>query len=58
VDSNFCYVDYPAVIRKAGMNYLSDRYLVTARKEVSAGEISRTADRLKSLGFEVKTKLL
>ena len=58
VDSNICYVDYPAVIRKAGMNYLSDRYLVTATKEVGVGEISRTAERLKSLGFEVKTKLL
>ncbi len=58
VDSNFCYIDYPAVIRKAGRNYLSDRYLVTATKEVSAEEISRTTERLKSLGFEVEAKLL
>lgn len=58
VDSNICYVDYPAIIRKSGRNYLSDKYLVTAEKEIAAEELASTEARLKSLGFTVKAEIL
>lgn len=56
VDSNICYVDYPSLIRRSGKNFLYDKYVVSARKEVTADELSKTTERLKSLGFEIKTK--
>lgn len=58
VDSNFCYVDYPVIIRKAGKNFLSDRYLVKAKKEISADELTRIIEKLGSLGFEVTTQVV
>ena len=58
VDSNICYVDYPAVIRKSGRNFLSDRYLVTAEKEIAAKELAATEARLKKLGFTVKAEIV
>lgn len=58
VDSNLCYVDYPQLIRKSGKNYLSDRYLVTAKKEVAADELARTQSRLEKLGFGIKTEIV
>ncbi len=58
VDGNLCYVDYPQIIRKSGKNFLSDRYLITAKGEVSAQELTKTVARLEKLGFEVKKKVL
>ena len=55
VDSNLCYTDYPSIIRASGKNFLSDRYVITARKEVASEELSRTIERLGKLGFEVNT---
>lgn len=56
VDGNLCYVDYPKIIRTAGKNFLSDRYLITAKGEVTADELTRTTARLEKLGFEVKVQ--
>ncbi len=58
VDSDICYVDYPQIIRKAGKNYLSDKYLVTAEKVVEAEELAQTKAKLEKLGFEVKTEIV
>ena len=57
-DSNICYVDYPSVIRKSGMNYLSDKYLITAEKKVSAEEIAQTKARLEKMGFRISTRII
>ncbi len=58
VDSNFCYVDYPKLIRNEGKNFLSDRYLVTARKEVDISELETVEQRLEKLGFTVKKEII
>lgn len=58
VDSNICYVDYPAIIRKSGRNFLSDRYLVTAEKEIPAEELAAAETRLKKMGFAFKAEIV
>ena len=58
VDSNICYIDYPALIRRAGKNYLSDRCMITAKKEVEIGELAQTEARLEKLGFTVKKEII
>lgn len=58
VDCDFCYVNYPEIIRSAGKNYLSDRYLLTAEKEVDSDELSITEHRLLKLGFVVKKEII
>jgi hypothetical protein len=40
------------------MNYLSDKYLVTAEKEVSAEEIEQTKARLEKMGFRISTRII
>ena len=58
VDCNHCYVDYPALIRRAGKNFLSDKYLITAEKQVTGEELELMENRLKRLGFSVGIKEL
>ena len=58
VDSNFCYVDYPELIRSEGKNFLADRYLLTAKKEVDSDELAVTKQRLEKLGFTVEKEIL
>ena len=58
VDSNICYVDYPALIRSAGKNFLADKYRVTAVKEVMGTELELTKNRLEKLGFSVKSEII
>lgn len=56
VDSNLCYVDYPALIKAAGKNYLSEKYRITAEGEVEPEQKEQVIARLKSMGFTVKNK--
>ncbi len=58
VDSDICYVDYPKIIREAGKNFLSRKYLVTAEKEAEASELEELEKRLKDMGFSVNIAAL
>lgn len=57
VDGNLCYVDYPAIIRKAGKNFLSKKaYTLTATKQCDSTECARLKAELGARGFKVSTK--
>lgn len=53
VDGNLCYVDYPERIRDSGKNFLSEKCLIKAQKEVTSSESARLVQRLESMGFTV-----
>ena len=55
VDSNLCYVDYPTIISRAGKNYLSEKCVIMARKEISSSQKDETIRQLKDMGFSVCT---
>lgn len=56
VDSNFCYVDYPSVIKSAGKNFLGNKCIITAEKNVDYFETEKYVKRLEAMGFTVKTE--
>lgn len=55
-DGNLCYVNYPEIIRNSGKNFLTERCIVTAVKEVSTAEMDKTVRRLEAMGFAVSAE--
>ncbi len=55
-DSNICYIDYPALIKSKGKNFLGNNCLITAEKHIAYSETDNYIKRLEAMGFTVKTK--
>ncbi len=53
VDGNLCYVDYPAIIKESGKNFLDGNRRIIAVKDIETAEYDRISEDLRAMGFSV-----
>ncbi len=52
-DGDLCYVDYPEIIRKSGLNFLDDNKRIIAVKDVKNDEYDKIVRQISEMGFSV-----